>query len=227
MPHFVRSSEPVKSILFLIFMLLFSPAFLSQEPSEEPPALQIKQFKHSIKLGAGLPVIISNEPFRESMDGVYSVQGQADFSIYKPVTAGLYYGYAMFDNAELKGNKGRRADVTKGFFSTAGASLGYEKFIDENKLLSISVNSGYSWIRYKLSISFTDTVSNLHRTEAFNLGLTAGYSLIIEETGGIGFYASYKYIDTVFNPAHLGFSNALNDNKTHLLTLGILFLFGY
>lgn len=221
---FFSSFTGVVGLIFLLF-----PCQVNAQDAEElpPEQSQVKQFKHSIKAGAGLPVIISNYPFRKTMDGVYSVGASADFTVNKPVIAGIYYGYAMFDNAELKGNKGRRPDVTKGFFSTAGVSIGYQKFVREDRVISVSANSGYSWIHYKRAVSFTDTVTNLYRTEALNLGITASYSIIIEETGGIGFYASYQYIDNIFEPGKVLFVYGESKKKTQLLSLGILFTFGF
>lgn len=226
-PNHYLFSCTVGGILRLIF-LFFPFQVNAQEEGELPPEpSQVKQFKHSVKAGAGLPVIVSNYPFRKTMDGVYSVGGSADFTVYKPVIAGVYYGYAMFDNAELKGNKGRRPDVTKGFISTAGASIGYEKFIGEDRVLSVSASSGYSWIHYKRAVSFTDTVADLYRTEALNLGITASYSIVIEETGGIGFFISYRYIDNIFEPGKVLFVYEESKKKTQLLSLGILFTFGF
>lgn len=227
MPEFFRHLISLKAILFLVFTCFICDNIFSQEIPDEPPTMQVKQFKHSVKAGAGLPVILANEPFKETMEGVYSVLGSADFSIYSPLIVGVYYGYSMFDNAELKGNKGRRADVTKGFFSIAGASMGFEKFIDENKVISACISSGYSRIKYKRSISFTDTITNLYQTEAFNLGITTSYSLVIEETGAIGFFASYRYIDSNFKPEKVQFLARESEKKTHLLTVGILFIYGY
>lgn len=215
-----------RAVQFVFF--LFSFYLNAQETEEEVlPLSQIKQFKHSVKAGAGLPVILSNYPFRKTMDGIYSVGGSADFTIYKPVIAGVCYSYSMFDNAELKGNKGRRPDVTKGFISNAGVSIGYEKFINEDKVISVSANSGYCWINYKRAVSFTDTVTNLYRTEALNVGVTASYSIIIEETGGIGFFISYRYIDNIFDPKKVLFTYEGSRKKTQLLTLGVLFTFGF
>lgn len=226
----VKTDKKMKQLLFFVFVncqLLFLNCF-AQDTEEIPqPPSQIKQFKHSIKAGAGLPVILSNSPFKKTMDGVYSVNGSADFSLYKPIIAGVYYGYAMFDNAELKGNKGRRPDVTKGYFSSAGASIGYEKFISENKVISISANSGYSWINYKRAVSFTDTVTNLLKTEALTMGITASYSIIIEETGGIGFFVSYRYLDNIFEPKKILFVAEESEKKTQILSIGVLFLFGF
>lgn len=161
------------------------------------------------------------------MDGVYSVNGSVAFTVFRPLIAGVNYGYAMFDNAELKGNKGRRPDVTKGFISSAGAIVGYEKIFGEDRVVSVTANSGYSWIHYKRAVAFTDTVTNLFRTEALNFGLTASYSIIIEETGGIGFYISYGFVEDVFLASRILLVAEESRKKTQLLTLGVLFTFGF
>lgn len=218
----------MKRFLFLIFFFHWF-SLPAQQPADEvpEPPPDVKQYRHSVKLAAGLPLILFNAPFRKAMDGIYYVNGAVDFSLYKPIIAGVYYGYMMFDNADLKGNKGRRPDVTKGFFSIAGASIGYEKFIDHNKVITCSVNSGYSWIHYKRSVSFTDTVTSLLKKEALNLGITAGYKIVIEETGGIGFFISYRYLDYIFEPGKLMLIYQESRKKTHLLSLGVLFSFGF
>ena len=218
--------KPFFFFLFSFFFLLSSSFAQEPEPVAEPP-LQIKKFRHSVKICAGLPVILSNVPFRKSMDGIYSVNGNADFAIYQPIIAGVFYNLAMFDNAEQKGNKGRRPDVTKGFIQSAGVSIGYEKFIDDNKVISVTANSGYSWLNYKKSISFTDTVTNLLRTEALNIGFTASYNIVIEETGAVGFYISYRYVDSIFEPKKIEFTEEESDKKIQFLTLGVSFVIGY
>ena len=219
----------MKLIICFITSLWYISTGFSQETLEPVVSghTPVKQYKHSIKAGAGLPLIISNVPFRNAMDGIYSVHCAADFRLHRPVVAGLYYNYAMFDNADLKGNKGRRTDVTKGLFSSAGISLGYEKFISENKVVSVTGNSGYGWIDYRRSVSMTDTVSNLYKTEALIFGLTAGYSIVIEETGGIGFYLSYRYVNDSFDPAKVLLIGEGSVQKTQFLTLGVIFTYGY
>lgn len=217
----------MKKLFFLYFTFLSLISFAQEPEQKAEPSLQIKKFKHSVKISAGLPIILSNEPFRKSMDGIYSVNGCADFSIYQPIIAGVFYNLSMFDNAEQKGNKGRRPDVTKGFIQSAGVSIGYEKFIEDNKVISITANCGYSWLNYKKSISFTDTVTNLLRTEALNFGITAAYSIVIEESGAIGFFLSYRYADSVFEPKKIDFLYDESEKKIQFMTLGIVFVLGY
>lgn len=195
----------------------FSGAY-SQDKDDNKP-----MFRRSVKIGAGIPVVVATESFRSLMKGIYTVHGVFDMTIVKNLILGAEGGNSMFDNANFR----LKPDVTKGYFTTAGIRTGYEKFLSETSLLTAVLEGGYSWLNYRLSKNINDSVFYLMDEQALQFSCTISYNVIIEETGGVGGFIRYNVIDSTFDPKALKLTGDKTEGLYQFVSLGIVFMLGF
>lgn len=203
--------------LAYIIALYHFPKLYSQEDNNK------SMFRRSVKVGAGIPVIVSSESFRSLMKGIYTVNGAFDMVLFNNLLVGIEGGNTLFDNSNFR----LKPDVTKGYFTTAGMRIGYEKFISQTSLITVVAEGGYTWLDYRLSNNTKDSTFNLMSAQALQFSCTVSYNVIIEETGGVGGFIRYNVIDSTFDPKLLKLIGDKTEGIYQFISMGIMFMIGF
>ncbi len=211
----------MRSLLFLLFIGCFSVSIQAQE--EEPPAeINVKLPRFSFRLNAGVPNPTSNGVFRTKMIGIYEVNLAFNVQINNNFFAGLGWKNGLMSVT----NRIQYGVNTKMEMNTAFLKIGYNHFHTSKMFSTFYLNVGYNKSRFAAVIPYNDIIPDKHWEAAV---IEPGYSInfFAEDNLTLGFYTSFNYLNTPFNPEQVNFQylttlNGLNtSNNTTYVNIGV------
>lgn len=211
--------------IILSYLLILSGFILFAQ--DKAPTLP----RFSARGNVGIPKVTSSEAFRNSFSGVVTTDGNINCKVFSDMFVGIGYSYTYFKTQKYFRDKFINTNLQSQY---AYFKIGYDHFFSDDGFVTLSLNSGYNFNRYR-SISYTsDSLIGKYPTSfssAFAEPMVGVY-FIVDPNFAIGGHLSYNYNFSVFDPKHPSYDKWFNygqvSNKWNMsmITLGFGFYYG-
>ncbi len=208
--------------IFLILTFLVVNALHSQENS------LINNPKNSFNLELGFPGTLANDAFRKQYNGLINVKTAYTRNIFKNIIIGAYGDMYSFDSSNSDSAQiSTKRQLLKNISYSYGALLGFQKKYDNKSTLSVYINVGYTHSEFKRVEVISDKVLNSYKDNGANYGISANWTILIEETFGVGPYIGYQLNRMVYEPGKLEVTANRNLKNKQQILFGLAMNFGF
>ncbi len=206
--------------LLLSFLFLSGPLYAQKQDLSAFP---------NIKMNVRIPTGLSNDAFKEFVNGVVDVDLSAQIPLYKSLTGGLGMKYNY--NKAFEPSYLNDLETDDMHFMAPFLKVGYERFLGERLFMELAVNGGYKFMEFSAPRCEALDKAADHSREAVFVEPSLGFYVHAGDRMAFGASVTYDVTLYEFEPDMMCLDELSSTSITEDMTKGnlqfITFGFGF